>query len=287
MASRPTPTVAGAGVSRCSLESDSSPVDDRPSPSRSQARIRRSACSDLQGTAIPEGRVYNGNRRRASLFVGRPSEEIVPTTTTRSSDTGEELSPSDYVQLCRERCQSLYRSLAPTSDETVKRDDSPEESDVDDDDQITFEVPPPRRNYRYSLPDASPAALALRNFLKRNKTTKARPRSDDLRLDDLPSTHSSSPRSTFRHFLSLVKLPSTKSSSSSSHHSSLTTLNNANTLDQTSGTTHQQWRFQVSQNTATNERTNNCASALTDDSCCYQSGVVFGIFIVAEFCSLC
>ena len=240
-----------AAVPRLSLESDSPLLDDRPGPSRSQTRIRRSACSDLQGTAIPEGRVYNGNRRRASLFVGRPSEETIPQPVTLSSGN-DEFSPSDYVQLCRERCQSLYRSLGEPGAPVAGG--SPEESD-DDDDEIAFEAPPARRNYRYSLPDASPAALALRNFLKRNKTTKARP-SDDLRLADFPShsVNSSSPRSTFRHFLSLVKLPSNKSHTGS-HHSSLTALSNAaaassSTLDQTPGTTTstlEQWTFQVSE----------------------------------------
>ena len=53
---------------------------------RSQNRIRRSACSDLQSTAIPEERVYNENRRRASLFVGRPPQQTVDIPKISSCD---------------------------------------------------------------------------------------------------------------------------------------------------------------------------------------------------------
>ena len=222
---------------------------------RLQNRNRRSACSDLQSTAIPEGRVYNGNRRRASLFVGRSTPATVPTSSSSSGD--QELSEHDYVKLCRQRCQSLYKSLANRTSPTVAKENLPrwnsndnddeeaeeEEEDVDDEDDEASFRPPARTNYRYSLPDASPAAFALKNFLKRNKTTKHR----HIRLK-LPShssspsvlNNSSSPISTFRHFLSLVKLPSSKSTgnSTASHHSSLTTLTNATggsstTLDQT------------------------------------------------------
>jgi hypothetical protein len=115
---------------------------------RSQVRIRRSACSDLQSTAIPEERVYNGNRRRASLFVGRPSQETVDIPQISSCD--QEPTEHDYVKLCRQRCQSLYGSLAnsattsiPVSPLTLSGvsytvsdddDDDDDNDNVDDDD---------------------------------------------------------------------------------------------------------------------------------------------------------
>jgi hypothetical protein len=227
---------------------------------RSQNRIRRSACSDLQNTTIPEERIYHGNRRRASLFVGRPSQ--LTTDISNTSTDNSNSSESDYIKLCRQRCQSLYKSLAKKTSSTPisSAEESLKLSDEDDVYEPNFQ-PPARTNYRYSLPDASPAALALKNILKRNKTTKY----NHLRFG-LPSnlshslsssTNSSSPISTFRNFLSLVKLPSTKSNNSStSHHSSLTTLSNATggsitTLDQTTSSVspHMQWHFEVSTHT--------------------------------------
>jgi hypothetical protein len=227
------------------------------SQQRSQVRIRRSACSDLQSTAIPEERVYNGNRRRASLFVGRASTDI-----TKKSSENQELSEGDYVKLCRQKCQSLYRSLANTTSPINSTEESLKLSDHDDEDEDEKSFKSSARsNHRYSLPDASPAALALRNFLKRNKTTKhhhhhiALPSNSSHSIPSSISTNSSSSISTFRNFLSLVKLPSTKptNSSSSSHHSSLTTLTNAtggssSTLDEASSSISSttQWYFQVS-----------------------------------------
>jgi hypothetical protein len=216
---------------------------------RSQARIRRSACSDLQNSTIPEERIYHGNRRRASLFVGRPSQPIIDIS--KNSSDKHQSSEGDYIKLCRQRCQSLYRSVANKKSSVTSREQSPKltnqnddnEEENNDEEDINFQ-PPRRTNYRYSLPDASPAALALRNILKRNKTTKHNRVKIDLPSHSLSSSistnsPSSSPISTFRNFLSLVKLPSTKSSNSSStaHHSSLITLSSATggsstTLDQ-------------------------------------------------------
>jgi hypothetical protein len=232
---------------------------------RSQVRIRRSACSDLQNTTIPEERIYHGNRRRASLFVGRPSQS--PTDLSKTSSDKHEPSEGDYIKLCRQRCQSLYKSLAnKTSSSIVSKEESPKSSDQNKEDEkekIDFQSSS-RSNYRYSLPDASPAALALRNILKRNKTTKHRHIRIDLPSHSLSSSISSSSSSsstisTFRNFLCLVKLPSTKSSNSSStHHSSLTALSNpivssSTTLDQTTSSSislAMQWHFEVSINTS-------------------------------------
>jgi len=248
---------------------------------RSQNRIRRSACSDLQSTTIPEERVYTGNRRRASLFVGRPSQQTVDIPTISSCD--REPNECDYVNLCRLKCQSLYGSLAnPTvtslpisplaitgdtfrvvSDDDDDDDDDDDEDDEQDEDkqEQRFQAVP-KNNFRHSLPDTSPAGLAIRNFLKRNKTTNYHhhhrlglPTHSSHSLCSSTSssssifTNSSSPLSTFRNFLSLVKLPSTSSSTKSinsttssvsitPHHSSLTTLTSATggsstTLDQT------------------------------------------------------
>jgi hypothetical protein len=230
---------------------------------RVQNRIRRSACSDLQNTTIPEERIYHGNRRRASLFVGRPSQLTTDISKTSSDNSSE----SDYIKLCRQRCQSLYKSLAKktSSSPTPPKEESVKLSDEDDDVYDSNFQPPARTNYRYSLPDASPAALALKNILKRNKTTKhnhlkfGSPSNSSHSLTSSTNS-SSSPISTFRNFLSLVKLPSTKSSNSStSHHSSLTTLTNATggsitTLDQTisSVSPNMQWHFEVSRYTKEN-----------------------------------
>jgi hypothetical protein len=239
-------------------------------PQRTQTRIRRSACSDLQNTAIPEERIYHGNRRRASLFVGRQSSSQPTIDLSKMSSDKPESSEGDYIKLCRQRCQSLYKSLANKTSTRISREISPKINDQnhedkkkkeeeDDDEEIHFQ-PPSRTNYRYSLPDASPAALALRNILKRNKTTK---HNHHVRIG-LPShsshslsSSSSSPISTFRNFLSLVKLPSTKSSNSSTiQHSSLTTITNttggsSTTLDQTisSISPAMQWHFEVSKHT--------------------------------------
>jgi hypothetical protein len=243
-----------------------------PNPQRSQTRIRRSACSDLQNTAIPEERIYHGNRRR-SLFVGRPPSPPSIGLSKISSDKSES-SEGDYIKLCRQRCQSLYKSLANKTSAKTSREVSPklndknhEDEKEEDEEEINFQ-PPSRTNYRYSLPDASPAALALRNILKRNKTTKHNhvriglPSHSSHSLTSSISTNSSSsssPISTFRNFLSLVKLPSTKSSNSPSiQHSSLTTLTNATggsstTLDQTisSISPAMQWHFEVCKYTNT------------------------------------
>lgn len=258
---------------------------------RTQTRIRRSACSDLQNTAIPEERVYHGNRRRASLFVGR-SAQIPIDISTISSDRSPS-SEGDYIKLCRQRCQSLYKSLAnktssskiskeisAKSNEQIKDEISTKEEnndnnnnnrrrEQDDDDEEEEDIPfqpPTRTNYRYSLPDASPAALALRNILKRNKTTKCNHVQIDLpshSSHSLASSNSSnsspssslSPISTFRNFLALVKLPSTKSSNSLTQqaHSNLTNVTHSSggsstTLDQTisSISPAMQWHFEVS-----------------------------------------
>jgi len=242
-------------------------VSPNISQQRSQIRIRRSACSDLQNTTIPEERIYHGNRRRASLFVDRPSQPIIEIS--KNSLDKHQSYDGDYIKLCRQRCQSLYKSLANKTSSVTSEVESPklpnqnnddeeeeeEKKEEEDEEEINFQ-PPRRTNYRYSLPDASPAALALRNILKRNKTTKHNHARIDLPSHSLSSsisTNSSSPISTFRNFFSLVKLPSTKSSNSStSHHSSLTTLSNATggsstTLDQTTSfiSPTMQWHFEV------------------------------------------
>ncbi|CAF2472463.1 unnamed protein product [Rotaria sp. Silwood2] len=248
---------------------------------RSQVRFRRSACSDLQCTTIPEECIYNGNRRRASLFIGRPSKETIDVPTVSSYD--QEPTECDYAQLCRQRCQSLYGSLANSTDTstpvtpliltgnsfTVSDDDDDDDDDNDDDEQDEdeddqcFETPS-TNNFRYSLPETLPIGLGIRNFLKRNRTTNyyhhhhhrfGLPSHSSNSLCSSTSssssilTNSSSPLSTFRNFLSLVKLPSSSSStksinstsssiSTTPHHSSLTTLTSASggsstTLDQT------------------------------------------------------
>jgi len=271
-------------------------------PQRFQVRFRRSACSDLQSTTIPEEPVYNENRRRASLLMGRPTEQTVDISKTTTYD--QEPSECDYIRLCRQRCQSLYGSLpdattvsAPVSpliltDNTFTGsdddDDDDDDNNEDDEDEQCFETPS-ANNFRHSLPDTSPSGIAIRNFLKRKKTTNHHHHHHHHQLD-LPShssqslcssrsssssilTHSSSPLSTFRNFLSLVKLPSssstksinsgTSSASTTPHHSSLTTLTSATggsstTLDQTISSisskkrpttnidTQYQWYFEVS-----------------------------------------
>jgi len=274
---------------------------------RSQIRVRRSACSDLQSTAIPEERVYNGNRRRASLFVDRPAASP-QTNLSRLATCDREPSERDYAKLCREKCRSLYGSLAdPKAVSTSSSDSVPflsnsytisdddlddDEDDVDDDDErqdedeTRFETTS-KTTFRHSLPDTSPAGLALKNFLRRRKTSNC-PHHHHHHLLGLPSHSSqslcSSPSSsstsilnnslsalsTFRNFLSLVKLPTSSttksintSTPSSVHHSSLTTLTSASnsglssTLDQTTTTpisskkrptttidTQYQWHYQ-------------------------------------------
>ena len=238
------------------MSSSSSPNSNHQ---RSQTRIRRSACSDLQNSTIPEERIYHDNRRRASLFVGRP--QLQPLIKLRKNSTDKpQTSEGDYIKLCRQRCQSLYKSLANKTSKTTPNEDEQQQEEEDDDDEINFQPPPSsRRNYRYSLPDASPAALALRNILKRNKTTKHNhvridlPSNSSHSFSSSTSTSSSSPISTFRNFLSLVKIPSTKPSILSAHHSSLTALSNAiggssTTLDQTHISMippTMQWHFEV------------------------------------------
>ncbi|CAF2132433.1 unnamed protein product [Rotaria magnacalcarata] len=267
---------------------------------RSQGRIRRSAFSNLQSTTIPEERIYNGNRRRASLFVGRPSQETIDATEKSSFD--QEPTECDYAKLCRQRCQSLYGSLANSTETsspsspliltgnpfTVSDDDDDDDDNDDDEqdeDEQSFETPS-TNSFRYSLPDTSPSGLGIRNFLKRNKSTNYHhhhrlclPSNLSHSLCSSTSasssilTHSSSPLSTFRNFLSLVKLPSsspstksinstTSSISTTPHHSSLTTLTSATggsttTLDQTSSfisskkrpttiiDTQYQWHFET------------------------------------------
>ena len=276
---------------------------------RSQNRIRRSACSDLQSTAIPEERVYNDNRRRASLFVGRvPPQPTVGIPKLSSCD--QEPAEYDYAKLCRLKCQSLYGSLANSNTAsstspsplvlsgasfTVVSDDDEDDDDNEDDEdeEVRHFQTPPKNNFRHSLPDTSPGGLAIRNLLKRNKTgnyNNHHPHNNRLGLPTHSSqslcsstssssnilTNSSSPLSTFRNFLSLVKLPSSASSTKSinstttssstsmtPHHSSLTTLTSATggsstTLDQTTSTisskkrpttgidTQYQWHFEVS-----------------------------------------
>jgi len=214
---------------------------------RSQTRTRQSPCSDLQSTTIPEEHIYNGDHRRSSLFTDRPSQTIkdvlkMPSDNQRSSK-------DDNIKSCQQSCQSFYKSL----------DNNNDEEEEEDEDEINFQLPP-RCNYRYSLPDASPAGLALRNILKRNKTPKhsrfhiGLPSHLSHSVSTSLSINSSSPLSTFRHFLSLVKLSSTKPiNSATTHHSSLTTLTNATggsstTLDQTTSfiSPTMQWHFEVS-----------------------------------------
>lgn len=259
---------------------------------RSQNRIRRSACSDLQSTAIPEERVYNDNRRRASLFVGRPTPQTIGISAISSCD--QEPAEDDYARLCRLRCQSLYGSLANSNAQsslpisplalsgvsftTVSDDEDEDDDNEDDEDEEEQQQQAQQQsfqttiinNFRHSLPDTSPSGLTIRNFLRRNKTSTDCHHSHRLGLpthssqslysptsssSSLSTNNSPSPLSTFRNFLSLVKLPSSSSStksmnstttttaSSSSisttpHHSSLTTLTSATvgstaTLDQT------------------------------------------------------
>ena len=284
--------------------SSSLPQPHKQSPlqtPRSQIRVRRSACSDLQSTTIPEGRVYNGSLRRASLFVGRSSPPKVDLPIVLSCN--REPTECDYVNLCREKCRSLYGSLAdPTvelssTDSTrlpsasfAESDDDDEDEDDDDDDDTHDEpcfVAPPVTSFRHSLPDTLPASLIIRNFLRRHKTANDHhhhrlglPAHSSHSLCSSTSssssmlTNSSSALSTFRNFLSLVKLPSSSSksintspTSSTVHHSSLTTLAGASSvlspsLDQNTTTsilskkrpttgidTQYRWYFQVSTST--------------------------------------
>lgn len=283
---------------RFRLDTDSLPESRTTSLSpsasqRSQTRIRRSACSDLQNSTIPEERIYHDNRhRRASLFVGRTSQ-------SKNSNDKQQTSEGDYIKLCRQRCQSLYKSLAnkttSKSNEQQQQqqqqqeheEEKDEEEEEEEEEDIPF--PPPssssRRNYRYSLPDASPAALALRNILKRNKTTKHNHVRIDLPSDSSShsfssaltsaSPSSSSPISTFRNFLSLVKnkssTPTTTTTTATTHHSSLTTLSNATggsstTLDQTimlAIPPTMQWHFEVKSENSSNDSTSNCLTKTT------------------------
>ncbi|CAF0896185.1 unnamed protein product [Adineta ricciae] len=218
---------------------------------RSQIRTRQSPCSDLQSTTIPEEHIYNGDHQSSVLTDQSCSKNV------ENSKTGldhQRLSKGDSIKLCRQRCQSHYKSLDATQISSFaslkltanhrKTNDGDEgeqeEGEEEEDDEIIYR-PPPRTKYRYSLPDASPATLALRNILKRNKTLKSscfghglpsnssHSLSMSLSNANASSSSSSSPISTFRNFLSLVKIPSSKSNTNSttSHHSSLTTLTNA------------------------------------------------------------
>ncbi|CAF1217615.1 unnamed protein product [Adineta steineri] len=248
-------------------------------PQRSQIRTRQSPCSDLQSTTIPEEYVYNGNHHRASLSIN-PSSQSTKDVSKISLDN-QKTSKGDNIKLRRQSWLSLHGSLdkkktsSSSSSSTTslklsdnhnhnkKNDDVEEEEEEDDDeedDEYGINYQPPRRpNYRYSLPDASPAALALRNILKRNKTNKSNrfgiglPSDSSHSLSTFASTNFSSPLSTFRNFFSLVKLPSTKSThSATSRHSSLTTLTNTTgnsltTLDQTTSFNSPtvQWYFET------------------------------------------
>lgn len=267
----PIPTDTNSSIPRPTTPTiPTSPNISQSHPNqRTQTRIRRSACSDLQNTAIPEERVYHGNRRRASLFVGRSAQS--PTDLTKISSDKIDSSEGDYIKLCRQRCQSLYKSLAnktstktskdvPSNSNAKKVEDNIDNNVEDEEEEIPFQAPP-RTNYRYSLPDASPAALALRNILKRNKTTKCNHVQIDLPSHsshsltssistNSSSSSSSSPIATFRNFLSLVKLPSTKSSNQHSNltHLTKTTGGSSTTLDQTtisSISPTMQWHFEV------------------------------------------
>lgn len=141
---------------RFRLDTDSVAEDRAASPSvnsqRSQTRIRRSACSDLQNSTIPEERICHDTRRRASLFVGR---SLQPKTANEKPPAAE----GDYIKLCRQRCQSLYKSLA---NKTSKANE--QEAKGEDEEEEEIHSPPPsasRRNYRYSLPDASPRCVSV------------------------------------------------------------------------------------------------------------------------------
>ena len=244
---------------------------------RSQIRTRQSPCSDLQSTTIPEERIYNGDRRRSSLFTDRSSQATKDIL--KMSSDNQRSSKDDTMKSCQQSCQSLYKSLdnkatssMPSTKESLKLSDNhnnnDEEEEEEDEDEVSFQLPP-RRNYRYSLPDASPAALALRNILKRNKTAKHSRfhiglplHSSSHSLSTSLAMNSSSPISTFRNFLSLVKLASTKPiNSATARHSSLTTLSNATggsstTLDQITSfmSPTMQWHFEVSTDTKKNTR---------------------------------
>ena len=217
---------------------------------RSQIRTRQSPCSDLQSTTIPEEHIYNGDHQSNVLTDQSCSKNAENSKTNLDH---QRLSKGDSIKLCRQRCQSHYKSLDATqissfaslkltanhrkTNDGDEREHEEGEDEDDDDDEIIYR-PPPRTKYRYSLPDASPATLALRNILKRNKTLKSScfghglpsnsSHSLSMSLSNANPSHSS-PISTFRNFLSLVKIPSSKSNSNSttSHHSSLTTLTNA------------------------------------------------------------
>jgi len=235
---------------------------------RSQIRTRQSPCSDLQSTTIPEEHIYNGDHRRSSLFTDRPSQTI--NDVLKMSSDNQRSSKDDNIKSCQQSCQSLYKSLdnktsssVSSTKESLKLSDNDnnnnDEEEEEDEDEINFQLPP-RCNYRYSLPDASAAGLALRNILKRNKTPKhsrfhiGLPSHLSHSVSTSLSINSSSPLSTFRHFLSLVKLSSTKPiNSATAHHSSLTTLTNATggsstALDQTTSfiSPTMQWHFEVS-----------------------------------------
>ncbi|CAF1540840.1 unnamed protein product, partial [Didymodactylos carnosus] len=86
-------------------------------------RVRRSACSDLQSTTIPEGRIYNdqydNNRRRSSLFASPSLCSPPPIHTSSSSSTIDE--NDDYVNLCRKRCQSLYGATKTPYENLVRQ----------------------------------------------------------------------------------------------------------------------------------------------------------------------
>ncbi|CAF0725577.1 unnamed protein product [Rotaria sordida] len=233
---------------------------------RSQARLRRSACSDLQSTTIPEERIYNENRRRASLTIDRSSEEITDIPTTASYD--EEPTECDYAKLCRQRCQSLYgpfpdsidtstpvTSLILTGNSLIVSDDDDDDNNDDDErdedeEEQTFETPS-TNNFRYSLPDTLPVGFGIRKFLKRNRTNNCYHHHHRF---DLPShsshslysstssspsisTNSSSPLSTFRNFFSLVKLPPSSSSSTATKPMNSTTSSISTTPHHSSLTT--------------------------------------------------
>ena len=227
---------------------------------RSQARVRRPACSGLQNIAIPEEHVYSANHRRASLFVDRPSHQKINTSTLSSCD--HEPTECDYALLCRQKCQSYYGLLtnSPVSSTFVSPlissrnaftaiddDDNNEDDEPDEDKDVrSFKTSSPN-SFRHSLPGTSLAGLGIRSFLKRNKTTSYHHHRLGLSSRSLCSLTSSSssilancssPLSTFRNFLSIVKLQPSSSTatttksidstaSTTSHHSNLTTLTSA------------------------------------------------------------
>ncbi|CAF1170575.1 unnamed protein product, partial [Didymodactylos carnosus] len=93
-------------------------------------RVRRSACSDLQSTTIPENRVYNdqydNNRRRLSLFTSPSVHSSPPIHTSSSSLTIDDNdNNNDYVNSCRKRCQSFYGRTKSPNENLVRQSSLP------------------------------------------------------------------------------------------------------------------------------------------------------------------